>query len=172
LSPEDHVRGARESGLALIEYGDYQCPFCGQAELELQRVRAELEAQVAFVFRNFPITQAHPHALQAAEAAESAGAQSRFWEMHDLLYANQHRLDEDSLYGFAKALRLDLDQFAQDLDGHRFVAKIRREFMEGVRSGVNGTPSFFINGVRYQGDYSAEGLIDALKAAMPGELHV
>jgi protein-disulfide isomerase len=118
-----------------------------------------------FVFRNFPITTSHPHAEQAAEAAEAAGAQGKFWEMHDLLYEHQARLGDDDLRSYAEALALDVQVFDQELAGHVHAARVHEDFMSGVRSGVNGTPTFYVNGARYDDSYKLESFLPALERA-------
>jgi protein-disulfide isomerase len=162
VTEDDHLQGRRDAPVVLVEYGDYECPFCGKAYWEAKRLQEALGDQLCFVFRNFPLTQVHPHALQAAEAAEAAGAQGKFWEMHDMLFENQEALEMPSILSYAEALGLDLQQFTQDLEEHRFQERIQRDFMSGVRSGVNGTPTFFINGYRHNGAYTAEALLDAI----------
>ncbi|RKH09756.1 DsbA family protein [Corallococcus sp. CA053C] len=160
--PDDHFEGPRDAPVILVEYGDYQCPYCGQAYWEVKRLQQTLGARLGFVFRNFPLTQAHPLALQAAEAAEAAAAQGRFWPMHDLLYEHQDRLELPMLLSHAEALELDVDRFREDLDSHRFEERIRRDFMDGARTGVNGTPTFFPNGHRHDGPFNADALLEAL----------
>jgi protein-disulfide isomerase len=118
-----------------------------------------------FAFRHSPLTEMHPYALPAAEAAEAAGAQDRFWPMHDLLYGNQHALDDRSLVRFAQQLGLDVPRFVAELAEHVHEPRIREDFLSGVRSGVNGTPTFFINGVRHDGAWDADSLTDALVEA-------
>jgi protein-disulfide isomerase len=165
VGPDDHVLGSPDAPVTLVEYGDFECPYCGTAHPEVKRLLAKAKGSIRFVFRHFPLSQAHPHALLAAEAAEAAGAQGKFWEMHDLLYENQEKLDPPALMANARKLDLDLDQFAQDLESHRFRDRVRRDFMSGVRSGVNGTPSFFINGLKHEGGFTAEELRAAIEGA-------
>ena len=149
--------------MTLLEYGDFECPFCGQAFWELKRLEESVGDQVRFVFRHFPITQAHPHAQLAAESAEAAGAQGKFWEMHDTLFANQQALEVSDLLGYADDLGLDVPRFSRDLQERRFSPKVRRDFMEGVRSGVNGTPTIFINGERWNGPFAAAALLAGIR---------
>jgi protein-disulfide isomerase len=165
VSERDHVLGPARASLTLLEYGDYQCPFCGAAQPVLKEIGKTLGDELRFVFRHFPLTQAHPNAGQAAEAAESAGAQGRFWQMHDLLYANQTRLRFQDFVGYAQLLALDVDRFASDLREHTFAARVREDFLSGIRSGVNGTPTFFVNGVRHNGGWDLESLLEALRTA-------
>ena len=159
----DHVRGAPDAAVTLLEYGDYECPYCGAAYPIVKDVQAAMGDELRFVFRNFPITTAHPHAAQAAEAAEAAAAQERFWPMHDLLYENQQRLEGEHLFAYADSLGLDAERFKRELEGHIHAERVHEDFMSGVRSGVNGTPGFFINGVRYDDSYDFDTLLGALR---------
>jgi protein-disulfide isomerase len=159
----DHIQGRLEAPLTLLEYGDYECPFCGAAYPMVKDVQARMGDRLRFVFRNFPITTSHPHAEQAAEAAEAAGSQGKFWEMHDILYENQKRLGDDDLRGYAEQLDLDVAVFDRELAEHVHAERVREDFMSGVRSGVNGTPTFYVNGVRHDGGYDAESLVVALE---------
>jgi len=161
----DHVQGPPDAAVTLLEYGDYECPFCGAAYPIVKQVQETMGERLRFVFRNFPITTAHPHAEQAAEAAEAAAAQGQFWPMHDLLYENQRHLETDDLIAYASRLGLDVPRFQRELAHHVHAARVREDFMSGVRSGVNGTPTFYIDGERYEGSYDAEPLLDALKQA-------
>jgi protein-disulfide isomerase len=161
----DHIQGPADAAVTLVEYGDYQCPYCGAAYPIVKQVQAQLGDSLRFVFRNFPITTSHPQAEQAAEAAEAAAAQDRFWEMHDLLYENQTRLLDEHLRAYAETLGLDLDLFDQELAEHVHAPRVREDFMSGVRSGVNGTPTFYINGARHDDSYELETLLAALGRA-------
>lgn len=165
VDERDHAIGPDDAPVTLLEYGDYECPYCGQAHGIVDEVRAHFGDRLRFVFRHFPIVTSHPHAQHAAEAAEAAAAQGKFWPMHDLLYTHQDTLDDDDLRGFAGQLGLDQEQFDRDLAEHRFTDRVQEEFMGGVRSGVNGTPSFFINGVRLDGSWDRDSLIAAIDAA-------
>ncbi len=162
IGPEDHVDGPRDAPIQLLEYGDYECPYCGRAYPEVEQVRRALAGRLLFAYRHFPLAQIHPRATLAAEAAEAAGAQGRFWEMHGVLFENQNALEPSDLVAYADGMGLDLDRFTDDLDNHRFLERVRRDFMSGVRSGVNGTPTFFINGHRHEGAFDADALVDAL----------
>jgi protein-disulfide isomerase len=159
----DHIQGPADAPVTLVEYGDYQCPFCGAAYPILKDVQARMGDGLRFVFRNFPISTSHPNAELAAEAAEAAAVQGKFWEMHDLLYENQDRLGGDDLHAYAERLRLDLETFDRALAGHAYAARVREDFMSGVHSGVNGTPTFYLNGSRYDGSYETESLLAALR---------
>jgi protein-disulfide isomerase len=161
----DHLQGPPDAAVTLVEYGDYECPFCGAAYPIVKDVQARMGSRLRFVFRNFPITTSHPHAEQAAETAEAAAAQGRFWEMHDLLYENQRRLGDQDLRGYAQQLGLDLESFDSELAEHAHAARVREDFMSGVRSGVNGTPTFYVNGTRYDDPYDEETLLAALERA-------
>jgi len=161
----DHVQGSAGAPVTLVEYGDYECPYCGAAYPIVKQLQAGLGERLRFVFRNFPISTSHPHAEQAAEAAEAAAAQGRFWEMHDHLYEHQRRLADDDLRGYAAELGLDVERFEDELARHVHAARVSEDFMSGVRSGVNGTPTFYINGSRYDDSYDAETLLAALERA-------
>jgi protein-disulfide isomerase len=160
----DHIRGPVDAPATLVEYADYECPYCGAAEPIVREVQARMGDRLRFVFRNFPITSAHPHAEHAAEAADAAGAQGRFWEMHDLLLENQQHLDDEDLHGYAERLGLDVERFDAELAEHVHAERVREDFMGGVRSGVNGTPTFFVNGVRHDEPYDVDTLLAALEA--------
>ena len=163
---QDHVQGPANATTVLVEYGDYQCPFCGKAYPIVREVQHRLGDRLCFVFRNFPMTQVHPYAMQAAEAAEAAAAQGRFWEMHDLLYEHQQELGVESLKSYAVDLGLDLARFSRELEGHVYVARIHDEFMEGVRGGVNGTPTFYINGIRHDGPWEFDPLLQSIEKSV------
>jgi protein-disulfide isomerase len=161
----DHIQGPADAAVTLIEYGDYECPYCGAAYPIVKEVQARMAERLRFVFRNFPISTAHPHAEQAAEAAEAAATQGSFWEMHDLLYENQKRLRDEDLRSYAEKLGLDVGRFVSDLAEHVHADRVHEDFMSGVRSGVNGTPTFYINGARHDDSYDAETLLAALERA-------
>jgi protein-disulfide isomerase len=160
----DHIQGEESAKATLVEYGDYECPYCGQAYPIVKEVQKRLKNKLRFVFRNFPITQIHPHAQHAAEAAEAAAAQNKFWEMHDYLFEHQRALDDVHLELYAKSIKIDnISKFKYELEQHVHAARVREDFLSGVRSGVNGTPTFFINGIRYDDSWDAESLEDAIK---------
>ena len=162
ISKRDHIQGPINAPSSLVEYGDYECPFCGQAYPIVKAVQQSLGDKLCFAFRNFPLANMHPHAEHAAEAAEAAGKHGKFWEMHDLLYENQNALEDDDLASYAEKLGLDVARFIKDIETDAHGKRIREDFMSGVKSGVNGTPSFFINGVRHDGGYDLESLLAAL----------
>jgi len=164
IAGRDHVLGLANAPAVLVEYGDFECPYCGMAFPVVNEVRRRLGRQLRFAFRHFPLAEIHPRAQAAAEAAEAAGAQGRFWEMHDLLYENQAALADPDLRRHAGALGLDITRFAHELADRTWESRVREDFMSGVRSGVNGTPTFFVNGVRHDGSWDADSLIEALMA--------
>jgi protein-disulfide isomerase len=164
----DHIRGPRTAPVTLVEYGDYECPFCGQAYYVVKDLQRRAGNLVRFVFRYFPLTTIHPHAERAAEAAEAAGAQGRFWEMHDCLFENQQALEDEDLLEYAALVGLDIPRFVRDMREGRHLARIREDFLSGVRSGVNGTPTFFINGVRHDGPWDLASLMTAIDDAASG----
>jgi protein-disulfide isomerase len=156
VGPADHVRGPAGAPVTLVEYGDYECPHCGRAHAVLQAVLPKLGDEVRLVFRNFPLAEAHPHAQSAAEAAESVaahGGNDPFWEMHDLLYENQDALEADDLAEYAETAGVDPALVVADLASGAMTSRVRADFKSGVRSGVNGTPTFFVNGKRFDGDW-------------------
>jgi protein-disulfide isomerase len=160
------MQGPPDAPVTLVEYGDYECPFCGAAYAIVKAIQERLGDQLCFVFRNFPLTEAHPHAEDAAEAAEAASGQGKFWPMHDMLYENQDALEPEDLVQYARSLRLDLPRFVKELSEHVWAERVREDFRSGVRSGVNGTPTFFINGVRHDGGYDMASLLAAIEEAV------
>jgi protein-disulfide isomerase len=164
VDPEvDHIRGPAEALLTLVEYGDFQCPYCGRAESVTRDLLQAFGDELAFVFRHLPLPDVHEHAEQAAEAAEAAGAQGRFWEMHDVLLSHQGSLELEDLGRYADDLGLDVDRFTQDLLSRRFAMRVARDVESADESGVAGTPTFFINGRRHYGAYDIDSLTDALQ---------
>jgi protein-disulfide isomerase len=163
MANRDHIQGAINAPFALVEYGDYECPYCGDAYPIVKAVQERLGDRLCFAFRNFPLVNSHPHAEHAAEAAEAAGAQGKFWEMHDLLYENQDALEDEDLAQYAAALGLDGRRLIGEISTGAHTARVREDFKRGARDGVNGTPSFFINGTLFEGETDAEILLAALK---------
>jgi len=151
VSGRDHTLGPANAPVTLLEYGDYECPHCAAAHPVVEALRERLGELLQFSYRHFPLTQIHSHAEPAAEAAEAAGAQGRFWEMHAALFTHQDALDRRHLIQYGEAIGLDTGAFGRDLQTQTYSGRVREDFMNGVRSGVNGTPTFFINGVRYDG---------------------
>ena len=158
----DHIQGPIDAPIMLLEYGDYECSYCGEAYPVVKEVQKRLGKRLCFAFRNFPLTNAHPHAEHAAEAAEAAAAQGRFWEMHDLLYENQSALEDQDLARYASALGLDAQRLLTEVLSGAHSDRLREDFRSGARNGVNGIPSFFINGVRYDGMTGVNELLEAL----------
>lgn len=173
-APDDHVRGPVHAPVTLVEYGDYQCELCGRAYHVLNAVLAKLGSSVRFVFRNFPLIDAHSEAQMAAEAAESVAARAgeeAFWDMHDILYENQDALEIDDLLGYAEAAGADAVVVADDLASGAMRARVRADYRSGVRGGVRGTPTFFVNGRRFTGDWTDPGaFIASLQDAMHASL--
>jgi protein-disulfide isomerase len=165
----DHIQGPADAAVTLVEYGDYECPYCGAAYPIIKEVVARMGRRLRFVFRNFPITTSHPHAEQAAEAAEAAATQGKFWQMHDLIYENQRHLRDQDLRAYAEKLGLDVEVFDKELAEHVHAERIHEDFLSGVRSGVNGTPTFYINGARHDDSYELEPLLRALERAGASE---
>jgi len=161
ISAKDHIQGNENSSVTIVEFGDYQCPHCGAAYPIIKEIQDAFGDQVSFVFRNFPLSESHQYATIAAQAAEAAAIQGKFWEMHDAIYEQQHNLDEDFLIKLSKELGLDADQFKQDLAADTVKEKVENDFESGIRSGVNGTPTFFVNGERFDG--GATDLYEMLK---------
>jgi len=166
VGTRDHSDGPLDAPLLLVEYGDYQCPYCVAAYPIVKRVQKHLGKRLRFVFRNFPLTNMHPDAQRAAEIAEAAGAQGKFWEMHDHLFENQPSLGDPAFFiQYAGKLKLDTTRLARELEGHLHLPRIEEDYMSGIRSGVNGTPTFFVNGARYDGYPEFDPLVAALEAA-------
>ena len=163
VSERDHQQGLLDAPLTLVEYGDYQCPYCGAAYPVVKRLQKKMGKNLRFVFRNFPLTEAHPYAMVAAEAAEAADLQGKFWEMHDQIYEHQEFLEPDILPVWAKKLGLDVERFGTDIQQNAISKRIKEDRSSGIRSGVNGTPTFFINGIRHDDAPAYETLLAALE---------
>jgi protein-disulfide isomerase len=159
----DHIRGSADGSIKLLEYGDYECPFCADAQPIVKEIRRQFGDDLLFAFRHFPLTNIHPHAEHAAEAAEAAGVQGKFWGMHDLLFENQGALEDENLAEYAAELGLDKTRLIREVVWKIHAQRIREDFKSGVRGDVNGTPTFFINGERYDGELNLEHLLNALK---------
>jgi len=165
VNDRDHAQGPADAPITLVEYGDYECPYCGKAYPVVKELQKRLGDRLRFVFRNFPLNTIHEHAGVAAQAAEAAGAQGKFWEMHDVLYEHQDDLADADLHQYALKVALEIYQFDADLSGEKFAKRVRDDFRGGVRSGVNGTPTFFINGARYNGEHTTQAMLLALEDA-------
>lgn len=161
VSEADHILGNDQADLTIVEYGDYQCPHCGKAHPVIKEMMAELGSQIRFVFRNFPLSEMHPYAKSAALAAEAAALQGKFWEMHDAIFENQNSLNDQWLLDMAQQLELDMDKFRSDLNDESIVDRVEGDFESGMMSGVNGTPTFFVNGQKFDG--GAEDLVQVLR---------
>ena len=166
VDSNDHSQGSPDAVVTLVEYGDYECPHCGRAHPIVKEIQRRLGSQLQFVFRNFPLSEIHPHAQHAAEAAEAAGAQHKFWEMHDTIFEHQRALSDQQLVRYAVDLGADEGQFTRDFMSHVYQGRVREDFLSGIRSGVNGTPTFFINNIRYDSSWDADTLEQALRAAI------
>jgi protein-disulfide isomerase len=166
VTEKDHIQGPPDAPVTLVEYGDYECPYCGRAYPIVKRLRGELGDRLRFVFRNFPLNTVHEHAGVAAQAAEAADSQGKFWEMHDLLYENQDDLANSDLTRYALKLGLEIYKFEAEMSGEVHARRVRDDFRGGLRSGVNGTPTFFLNGCRYDGPLEYEPLKQAVLDAM------
>jgi protein-disulfide isomerase len=167
VTERDHIRGPMNAPMTLVEYGDYECPACGAAYPLTEAIIDMLGDEMRFVYRHFPLMNIHPHAEHAAEAAEAAGAQDRYWEMHSTLFQNQDALENEDLARYAAGLHLNLNRFLQDLLQEAYADRIREDFRSGVRSGVNGTPAFFVNEERYDGPRDLKSMVAALNNAAP-----
>jgi protein-disulfide isomerase len=165
ISDRDHVIGPADAPVTLVEYGDYECPYCGMAHPIVASIIQQMGDALRFAYRHFPLTRLHPHAEHAAEMAEAAGSQGKFWPMHNLLFQNQHALDDEDLLSYAARLGIPPEWATSALLSHAFAERVREDFMSGVRSGVNGTPTFFINGIRHDGPWDEPTLLEALQAA-------
>jgi protein-disulfide isomerase len=166
IGDHDHVQGNPSARVTLVEYGDFQCPYCKRAHPIVQAVQKTLGDRLRFVFRNFPLRELHPYAEAAAEAAEAAGAQGKFWEMHDVLFETEDDLSPASLTRYAESVGLDVERWAHDVNRRAFRAHVERDMESGIRSGLHATPTFFINGVQHEGSYDQQTLEGALLAAL------
>ena len=169
VTARDHTQGPLEAPVTLVEYGDFECPHCGRAYPMVKAVQRSLGQNLRFVFRNFPLAKSHEHAEHAAEMAEAASQHGKFWEMHDLLFEHQDALEDENLVAYAASLGIDAAWAAAALVEGTFSARVREDFASGAKSGVNGTPTFFINGARYDGLMDPTALLEALVAAATPE---
>jgi protein-disulfide isomerase len=163
VSAQDHIQGNPKAKVELVEFGDYQCPHCGHAYPIIKQVQEALGDQLKFVFRNFPLAEIHPQARIAAVATEAANRQGKYWEMHDIIFENQQQLRLPHLLGYARTLGLNMEQFETDIGDDGLGDIIEEDFESGVRSGVNGTPTFFIDGHKYGGSWEADQLISFIR---------
>ncbi len=165
VNKQDNISGAENAKITLVEYGDYQCPHCGRAYPIVKHIQRKLGTNLRFVFRNFPLAEMHPNATHAAIAAEAAAAQGKFWEMHDIIFENQENLDDASLIQYASQVGMDVTAFEKDFEKDIYQQKVEADFGSGMKSGVNGTPSFFINGKKYDGDFET-GLLGYMQGLL------
>lgn len=162
VGERDHIFGRSTAEVTMVEYGDYECRYCGQAHQVVKELHRRFGSRLQLVFRHFPLTMVHPHAQRAAEAAEAAGAQGRFWEMHDMLFEHQQALDDGDLTRYARTFGLNMSRFAAELNWHMHAPRVREEMVGGARGGVLGTPTFFINGVRHDDSFDLDVLMEAI----------
>jgi protein-disulfide isomerase len=167
VGERDHVQGPATAPVTLVEYGDFECPYCRAAVPIVQELQGLLGDQLRFVFRHFPLTGVHPHAQHAAEAAEGAAAQGRFFEMHATLFEHQEALDDDHLVQYAADLDLDAARIRRELGAHSHAARVREDFESGLSSGVRGTPTFYLDEVRYDGLVGVRQFLAAIQEAHP-----
>jgi protein-disulfide isomerase len=165
VSERDHRQGPDTAAVTLVQYGDYECPYTRRSTWVVQAIQQQLGEQLRFIYRNFPLTEIHPHALHAAFAAEAAAMQGKFWEMHDYIFHHQHTLEDTRLGQFAETVGLDMQQFTRAMTERPFLSRIEEDRQSGIRSGVRGTPTFFLNGVLYLGSWEQEELLAALEGA-------
>jgi protein-disulfide isomerase len=166
VGPDDHVRGPADATLTVVEYGDYQCPYCAQAYTIVEKLSATFATSMRLVFRNLPLADVHPHAERAAEFAEAVGLQDKFWPMHDRLYENQRSLGEDALRSYAKDVGADLTKVEEALAGGAPRARVEADLEGAIRSGANGTPTFFVNGLRYDGSWFYDEFAEYLQSTL------
>jgi protein-disulfide isomerase len=166
----DHIQGSVNAPLNIVEYGDYECPYTGMAHPIVKEIIRQFGDKLYFVFRNFPLNDIHPHAQAAAEAAEAASAQDKFWEMHDYLFEHQKALDHSHLLEYAKKVGLDIERFKMDLADHVYTSLIDESLKTGIKSGVEGTPTFYINGVRYEDSWDLQTFSETIKRHLGGQI--
>jgi protein-disulfide isomerase len=159
----DHIRGSINAPITLVEYGDYECPYTGMAYSIIKEIMKQFGDNIYIVFRNFPLNDIHPHAQHAAEAAEAAAAQDKFWQMHDYLFEHQKALDDIHLFEYAQKVGLDIDRFKKEMSGHIYAPLINESLRNGIDSGVEGTPTFFVNGVHYEDSLDIDTFSNELK---------
>jgi protein-disulfide isomerase len=169
VSQQDHIQGSLDAECTLVEYGDYECPHCGRAHPIVKRVQKHFGKKLRFVFRNFPLAEIHPHAESAAETAEYAGAHEKFWEMHDGLFENQDQLGGALYLKLAQQFGLSPQELREAVENRAYLERVKADFSSGVRSGVNGTPTFFINGKRHDASFEYNDLVAAVDEALARE---
>lgn len=169
VDERDHIQGLDTASITLLMYGAYECPHCVEGNKIVKQIQQQLGQQLRFVFRHFPRTNVHPHAEAAAEVAEAAGEQNRFWEMHNKLFENYNRLDGEHLIGYAEDLALDMAKFDQAINGRVYVGRVREDLQSGMESGVKGTPTYFINGVKHITSGEFDALLSAIESSIRAE---
>jgi len=162
----DHIQGPVNAPISLVEYGDYECPYTGHAFPIVKEITRRLGDTICFVFRNFPLNEIHPHAQHAAEAAEAAAAQDKFWQMHNYLFEHQNILDDSHISEYAQKVGLDIKRFEKEISEHIYAPIIKDSLINGIKSGVEGTPTFFLNGIRYEGSWDLETLLKTVKSVI------
>jgi protein-disulfide isomerase len=168
VGPDDHSRGPLDAKLTVVEYGDYQCPYCGQAYSIVEQLRSEFSDSMRLIFRNLPLVDVHPHAEAAAEMAEAIGLQGKFWEIHDALYENQKDLSDAALSRYAEQVGADVTTAMNAIVDGGPLQRVEADFEGAIRSGANGTPTFFVNGVRYDGSWQFEPFLQYLSELLEG----
>lgn len=163
VNGNDHIAGDITAPLELVEYGDYECPYCGRAYPIVKDIQQQLGRDIKFIFRNFPLSNMHPHAFSAAVATEAAGLQGKFWEMHDVIFENQKNLDAENIFRLAEAIGLNTERFKTDMQQKALIDKVEKDFESGIKSGVNRTPTFFVNRRKYDDNWSNQELLHYLK---------
>jgi protein-disulfide isomerase len=171
VSAVDHTLGPAQAPVVVVEYGDFECPNCKQAAPAVEILLHDFEERVLFAYRHYPLEEVHPHALQAAEAAEAAGAQGKFWAMHAQLFAHQRHLEAKDLRQYATEVGVDVARYAAEMDAHVYLRLIREQVDSGRRSGVRGTPGFFVNGRIVDVSFGLQALFDATRAALDQQAH-
>src|SRR5271167_3552071 len=166
VEPTDHLEGSEHARVTLVEYGDFECPSCKVAAMTPKLLLERFPNKIRFIFRHFPLQEAHPHALMAAEVAEAAGAQGKFWPMHDVLFQNQAHLKDKDLYRYASELGLDMARYTAEMDDHIYLQKVREHIEGGRRSHIRATPTFFVDGVLQDISFGMKALHDAVASAV------
>ncbi len=171
VTSDDHAQGSVDALVTLVQYGDYECPYTRLSRHSVHALQREFSDRLRFVFRHFPLSEIHPHARAAANAAEAAGAQTDFWTMHEYLFEHQKALEPADLQRYATEVGLDVSRFDRDRSSPEITKRIERDIASGERSGVEGTPTFYVNGLRHDGGYDLESLRAAIVASTPLEAH-
>mgnify|MGYP005909459901 CR=1 FL=1 len=167
VTEKDHILGPAEAPIEIVEYADYQCPYCKKAFYIMQDILKEQGDNIRFVFRNFPLEEVHPYALHAAIAAEAASGQGKFWEMHDILLENQRELDDAHLIEYARIIDMDVEKFRHDFSLESYVRKVQEDYASGEKNGVDSTPTFFVNGRKYEGNWTTAEFPEYLRSLLP-----